>query len=164
MLAKQKNRNSIAASLFKVCCSLLLVLWVMTGSSQAQTDSKKATPVLQDYKGVKIGMKVDEVREKLGKAKNEDKDGLVYTFSDYETVQIVLDGEQKVRTISIMYDADFQKPLKFEDVFGKSVEPEKQAGGAIYKLISYPDSGYWVSYNRMAGEKAMTIVVMQKLP
>jgi hypothetical protein len=164
MLAKQKNQRSITASLFRVSCVLVLLLWILAGSSYAQSDSKKALPFFQDYKGVKIGMKADEVRSKLGKAKTEDKDGFMYTFSDYETVQIILDGEQKVRTVSIMYDADYQKPLKFEDVFGKSVEPEKQEGGSIYKLVSYPDSGYWVSYNRMAGDKAMTIVVMQKLP
>ena len=163
MLAKQKNQNSIIISLFKVFCLLSLVLLALTTSSRAQTSAKKATPIFLDYKGVKIGMKADEVRAKLGKAKSDDKDGFLYTVSDVETVQIILDAEQKVRTISIMFDGENQNPMKFEDVFGKSVEPEKQANGTIYKMVNYPDSGYWVSYNRMAGDKAMTIVVVQKI-
>jgi hypothetical protein len=163
MLAQRKNQNSIIASLFKACGLLFLLLLLSAINGQAQT-SKKDIPVLQDYKGVKIGMTADEVRAKLGKAKSDDKDGFFYTISDFETVQVLLDGQQKVRAISIMYDGESPNPMKFEDVFGKSVEPEKQASGAIYKLVNYPDSGYWVSYNRMAGEKPMTIVVMQKMP
>jgi hypothetical protein len=164
MLVKQKNRNSIRASFFKLSCFLFLLLWVLSGISQAQANSKKATPFFHDYKGIKIGMKADEVRAKLGAAKSDDKDGLFYTISDLETVQIILDGEEKVRAVSIMFDGENLNPLKFEDVFGKNTQPEKQAGGSIYKLISYPDSGYWVSYNRMAGDKPMTVVVMQKMP
>lgn len=164
MLARRKNQNSIIASLFKSCGLLFLLLLLSAVSSQAQTSAKKAAPVLIDYKGVKIGMTADDVRTKLGKAKSDDKDGFFYNISDLETVQILLDAQQKVRAISIMYDGENQNPMKFEEVFGKTAAPEKQDGGAIYKLISYPDSGYWVSYNRMAGEKPMTIVVMQKMP
>ena len=164
MSARQKNQNSIINSFFKLSCLFFLLLWVVIGSAQAQTGSKKITPVFLDYKGIKIGMPADDVRARLGKAKSDDKDGLFYTISEIETVQIIFDAQQKVRTMSIMFDGENLNPLKFEDVFGKSVEPEKQAGGSIYKLISYPDAGYWVSYNRMAGDKPMTVVVMQKIP
>jgi hypothetical protein len=30
-------------------------------------------------------------------------------------------------------------------------------------MVRFEDAGYWVSYSRMAGEKAMVIVTIQKL-
>lgn len=165
MSAKQINRNSITVSFFRISCLLFSVLWLLAAIAPAQIAPKKTRlPVLQDYKGIKIGMTASEVREKLGKAQSDDKDGFLYVFSDDESAQILVDGDQKVRTLSIMYGGDNQKPMKFEEIFGKDVEPEKQAGGAIYKLVKYEQAGYWISYNRMAGDKPTTILVIQKMP
>src|SRR5436853_7019470 len=134
MLAKKKNQYSINILTLRFSWILVLVLWALTGAGQAQTDSKKLMPVLQEYKGVKIGMTAKEVQDKLGKAKSEDKEGLFYVFSDDETATIIVDAAQKVRAVSVMYGGDNPKPLKFEDVFGKSIQPEQQAGGMLYKL------------------------------
>ena len=165
MLAKQKNQNSIIVSILRASWFLLLLLVLLLISGQAQTNGKKAeSPILQDYKGIKIGMTAADVRAKLGKAQSDDKDGFLYVFSDEETAQIMVDGEQKVRTVSVMYSSDNPKPPKFEDVFGKTAQPEPQTGGSIYKLVKYPEAGYWVSYNRMAGDKPTIMVIMQKLP
>lgn len=165
MLAKQFYQNSIIASFLKVSWILLLLLWVLVASAQAQTDPKqKNLPVFQDYKGVKIGMTADEVRQKLGAAKSDDKDGFLYVFDDDETAQILLDAAQKVRTVSIMYGGDNPKPPMCVDIFGKTVEPEKKANGSLYKLIQYENAGYWISYNRMSGDKPATMVVIQKMP
>lgn len=165
MFAKQKNQNSIIVSALRVSWVLLLLLWALAGSGQAQTDAKKAhLPILQEYKGVKIGMMAADVRAKLGKAQSDDKDGLFYVFSDDESAQILIDAQQKVRCVSVMYSGENLKPLSFEEVFGKNVEPEKKPDGALYKLVKYTEAGYWVSYNRMPGDKATVIVVMQKMP
>jgi hypothetical protein len=164
MLAKQKKQNSIIVSASKIFGVLLVLLWALSINAQAQTGQKKANlPILQEYKGIKIGMTAADVRAKLGKAQSDDKDGFLYVFGDEETAQILLDNEQKVKTVSVMYESGNLKAPKFEDIFGKEVAPEKQDGGAVYKMIKYADAGYWVSYNRAAGDKAMTILVMQKI-
>lgn len=164
MLAKQFNQNSITVSFLKISWILLLLLWLLVGSAHAQANSKKAElPLFQDYKGVKIGMTADEVRQKLGKAQSEDKDGFLYVFDNDETAQIMLDAAQKVRIVSIMYGGDNTKPPACEDIFGKGIAAEKQANGSLYKLIQYPNPGYWISYNRMSGEKPVTMVTIQKL-
>ncbi len=38
------------------------------------------------------------------------------------------------------------------EVLGVEIIPKKN--GTIYKLIRYPDAGYWVAYSRTAGQGA----------
>lgn len=164
MSAKQFNQNSITVSFLKLSWILLLLLWALVGSVYAQANTKKSDlPVFREYKGIKIGATADEVRLKLGKAQSEDKDGFLYNFDGDETAQIMLDAAQKVRTVSIMYGSDNPKPPMCEDIFGKNIAAEKKANGSLYRLIQYPDAGFWISYNRISGEKPITMVTIQKL-
>ena len=76
--------------------------------------------------------------------------------------QIRLNKDKKVRLISITYTNDNKNAPKFEYVFGTSVKAEPGADGMIYKLVRYPEAGYWVAYSRTAGEKPSVTVTMQK--
>ncbi|MDQ2747246.1 MAG: hypothetical protein M3T96_08310 [Acidobacteriota bacterium] len=120
-------------------------------------------PVLQDYKEVKIGMTAKDVRDKLGKAKIDDKDGFFYQISDDELAQIRLDKAKKVRLIAITYTSKNEDAPKFEDVFGTDVQAVPEADGRIYRRINYREAGYWVAYSRTAGDKPTVTVTMQKL-
>ncbi len=120
-------------------------------------------PVMTDYKGIKIGMTADEVRDKLdAKPKVADKDGFYYVFSDDESAQITLDKNKKVRVISVTYSGKDAAP-KYEDVFGKDISLAEKPSGRIYNLVRYPEAGYWVAYNRSAGNSPTTTVTMQKM-
>ena len=129
---------------------------------KSETPKAVMMPVLQNYKDIKIGATADDVRDKLGKAKIDDKDGFFYQFDD-EMAQIRLDKAKKVRVISITYLSDNKNTPKFEDVFGTDVKAEPGADGMIYKLVRYPEAGYWVAYSRTAGDKPMVTVTMQKM-
>jgi hypothetical protein len=121
-------------------------------------------PVFTEYKGIVIGMTADEVRDKINKKpKIEDKDGFYYVFSDDESMQIVLDENKKVKVISIIYSDGNANAPTYEAVFGKDVPLEQGADGRVYKLIRYPQSGYWVAYSSGAGEKPTVTVTIQKL-
>jgi hypothetical protein len=147
--------------------ALVFALSLMTVSAQnteiKKISSKTNLPAWQNYKGVGIGMPVDAVHAKLGAPKSEDDDDMFYVVSETETVQVLLDGEKKVRTVSVVYTPEHAAAPKFADVFDKNTLVEPRADGSIYKMVRYEDAGYWVSYNRMAGEKAMVIVTIQKL-
>jgi hypothetical protein len=134
-------------------------------SSQTMNEGAQAVlmPVIQDYRGIKIGMTAAEVKDKLGKPKVEDETGLFFALSDDESVQIALDTDKTVRVISVMYSKDEKAP-KFEDVFGKEVKITAQPDGSVYNLMQYPEAGYWVVYSRTAGDDAMVIVTMQEMP
>ena len=117
-------------------------------------------PVSAEYKGVKIGATADQVRDLLGKAKLEDKEGFFYDRDD-EMVQIRLDADKKVMLISTTYSGE--DAPKFADVFGMEITAPAKPDGSIYKLVEYPKAGYWVAYSRAAGEKPAVTVTIQKL-
>ena len=131
-------------------------------SEKSRIPKTVAMPVLQNYKDIKIASAADEVRDKLGKAVIDDKDGFYYEFDD-EIVQIRLDADKTIRLISVTYAAKNQNAPKLEDVFGTEIAAEPRTDGIIYKLVRYPEAGYWVAYSRPAGEKPTVTVTMQKL-
>lgn len=175
MLRKTNQKFWKAAGLFNTSLTIFLLFGLtafgQTNDTQNATTQtpivKSATvivqPVLTDYKGIKIGTTAEEVRERLGKAKIDDKDGLYYEISDDETVQIMVDNDKKVRFISVAYSDENENAPKFTDVFGKDTTAEPAADGKIYKLVTYPAAGYWVAYSRLAGENPMITVTMQKI-
>jgi outer membrane protein assembly factor BamE (lipoprotein component of BamABCDE complex) len=131
-------------------------------AAQVNKNSKTDLPVWQGYKGVVLGMTTAEVRQKLGAPKSEDSADFFYIFSETETADIIFTG-QKVTTISISYTEEHKDPPKFEDVFSRNVKADPKPDGAIFKKIDYPEAGYWISYNRMAGEKAMVMIVITSM-
>lgn len=136
-----------------------------TASAQTKTEELKSVPipVLQDYKGIKIGMTQDEVRDKLGKPEVNDATGYFYVFSDDERAQIGFDADKKVNMIAVFYSADNEKKPQYADVFGPDSTAVAKDDGSIYNLVSYPQAGYWVAYSRLPGDDALVTVTMQKI-
>ena len=117
-------------------------------------------PVFKDYRGVTIGMTAEEVRAKLdGLKKGDRQDFLV--FSERESAQIYYDDAGKVTAISIDYFGENSNPPAPEVVLGTALQAK--ADGSMYQLNRYPEAGYWVSYNRTAGDKPIVTITMQKM-
>lgn len=164
MLTKTNKTYSKVVTFVRVAVFLQIIICVFALGINAQNNTgKKNLPLWQSYKGVSIGTTADEVRTKLGTPKSEDADGFFYVFSETENAQILFDNEKKVRTVSVVFDALNPTSPTFADVFGKTAQAQPKPDGSIFKMMRYEDAGYWVSYNRMAGEKAMVIVMIQKL-
>jgi hypothetical protein len=148
---------------------LMLTICVLSiGVAQGQTTSANSTsnsiakanvPLFTDYRGVKIGMSADEVRSKLDQLKKgEGQDFLV--LSDQESAQIYYDNQGKVTAISIDYFNNGKAPSP-DAVLGIAIQAKED--GSMYQLNRYPEAGYWVSYNRTAGEKPIVTITMQKM-
>lgn len=132
------------------------VATVVNSSAKASTNA----PMYTDYRGVSIGMAADEVRSKLnGIKKGNGQDFLV--LSEHESAQIYYDDKNKVTAISIDYIGDVSKAPSPETVLGVGIEP--RSDGSMYKLNRYPEAGYWVSYNRTAGDKPIVTITIQKM-
>ena len=127
----------------------------------AKTRASVLHPRTTEYRSIKIGTTADDVREKLGKAEILDKDGFYYRFSNDEFAQIRVDPRDKVRLIAVTYSGE--KAPKFTNVFGDEIKIGAEPDGSIYKLVGYPDAGYWVTYSRSAGEKPTITLTMQGL-
>ncbi len=131
-----------------------------TAVNAPATKAPANAPVYTDYRGVAIGMAANEVRSKLdGIKKGQGQDMLV--FSDYETAQIYYDDKNKVTAISIDYIGDSSKAPTPETVLGAALQAKPD--GSMYQLNRYPEAGYWVSYNRTAGDKPIVTITIQKM-
>lgn len=168
MFTRTYKNNFNSSFLLRTALILPIILCVLVVGINAQRNNtqknpKVNLPVWQNYKGVAIGMTAAEAIEKLGAPTSENEGGLFYMFTEFETVQVLFDADKKVRTVSVIYTSEYPNPPKFADIFGKTAEDDSKPDGSIFKMVRYEDAGYWVSYNRMAGEQAMVIVVIQKL-
>jgi hypothetical protein len=122
--------------------------------------SKAEKPVYHDYKGVEISMSQDEVHKKLGSPKDKDDSQDLYIFSDKETAQIFYQ-QKKVFAVSVSYMGDKAGAPASKAVLGADVQPA--ADGRVYKMVRYPEAGFWVSYSRISGDEPIITVTMQKL-
>jgi hypothetical protein len=134
----------------------------------AQTTRKTAAadddnPVFLEYRGVQIGWLADEVRKKLGTPLDKSDEQDLYVFNEKETCQVIYDkATRKVTAISVDFMNGASSVITPQQVFGSDIEAKSD--GSKYKIVRYPKAGYWVSYNRTAGETPIITVTMQKLP
>lgn len=127
-----------------------------TGSSSNKSSN---LPVFTDYRGVRIGMSADEVKTTLKNLKDGGNGQDFFVFSEGESAQIYYDENKKVMAISIDYIGDIKAPAP-NSVLG--IELQAKPDGSMYQLNRYPEAGYWVSYNRTAGDKPIVTITMQK--
>ena len=158
----------VMAVSFVLCASTLAQAGPLTSDINTQSKQENVTgndsatdPTFKNYKGVRIGMSADEVAEKLGEAAVEDKTEEVFLISDFEMVQVLYDKAGAVSAISITYSAGHPSTPNALAVLGEDVAAD--ADGRIYKLIRYPELGYWIAYSRSAGEAPVVSVTINKM-
>jgi len=148
------------ATLVAIC------LFLAGSSASAQTTRKTAAaaedPVFLEYRGIQIGWLADEVRKKLGNPADKGDEQDLFVFGEKETCQVIYDkATRKVTAISVDFMNGASSPITPQQVFGSDIE--SKSDGSKYKLVRYPKAGYWVSYNRTAGDTPMITITMQKL-
>ncbi len=117
--------------------------------------------IFTNYKGIAIGMTSDEVRKKLGSPEDKGDDQDFYVFSSHETAQIFYDSDHTVKAMAITYTGDLHSALTPMQVFGEDIAPN--AEGGIFNMVRYPEAGFWVSYNRTAGDNPIVSIAVQKM-
>lgn len=157
----------IVTMLFRFAFATFILAAILGSSgasvARAQTgggDKKADKPLYIDYKGVQIGMAAGDVRKKLGEPKDKSDVQDLFMFSEKETAQVFYDNG-KVMAVSVSYFGMKSAPLP-KVVLGMDIEAKPDGG--MYKMIRYPDAGYWVSYSRTSGDDPLVTVTMQKIP
>ena len=145
---------------------LLVVLTLcLPAIARAQTNKRLGgadEPLFIEYRGVQIGWLADDVRKKLGDPANKGDEQDYYMFGEKEMAQFQYDkATKKVIAISVDFINGASAVLTPQQVFGSDIEAKPD--GSKYKLIRYPKAGYWLSYNRTAGDTPIITVTIQKL-
>ena len=121
-----------------------------------------ATPgTYSGYKGVKIGMSTDDARKLLGLPKEKGDVQDYFVYSDNETAQVVYDNTHQVITVSVTYIGKISSVPTPKDIFGEDAAAKPD--GSIMKMVRYPKNGYWISYNRTAGDDPIVMITTQKI-
>lgn len=156
-----KNSFELTFRRFVKGLAAALLMLLIPSSAAAQEQTQAAGPLYREYKGVSLGMSVDEVRGKLGKPEEKFDEFDIFALSDKERARVYYDKEKKARAISITYVGAASAP-KPADVLGTEVESKED--GSMHKLVTYTEAGYWVSYSRTAGDSPLVMITMQKTP
>lgn len=166
------TRNNFYSELVITLLTLVVLVLPGTGSAvntSAQTMRNNAhgpvTPTAQEplyieYRGVRIGMKAQEVRAKLGEPLQKGDDMDFYVFSEgKEMAQIAYDASHGVKAVSVDYFGGVGAP-DYKLVVGPNVDPKPDGG--IYKLVRYDSLGVWVYYNRTGGPVPIVTITIQQ--
>jgi hypothetical protein len=129
--------------------------------TKTSPDEPDVRPPFSDFKGVHLGMTADEARKKLGTPRDKGADQDFYVFNDTQAVQVFYDKAGAVSAISVDFMDGASAVPSAKDVLG--TDAEVKADGSVYKMMRYPKAGYWVSYNRTAGNTPTTTITMQKI-
>jgi hypothetical protein len=131
------------------------------GQRRAAQNADEEVPVFREYRGVQIGMAADEARKKLGGLKDKSDEQDFFVINDKETAQVVYDKAHKVSTLSVDFLSGAPGVPTPKAVVGADIEPKPD--GSMYKMVRYTKAGFWVSYNRTAGDSPMISVTIQKI-
>ena len=156
---------------FVTIAALIALATTMLVSTTAKAQNQRvratvASPVAEqalqsEYKGVRLGMTMNEARARLGEPALKADDQDYYVFSNTETATVAYDRTHKVVTISIDYQDGVGAP-DYRTVVGEDLQARPD--GSLHKMVRRESQGFWVSYSRTApGTVVIVTITIQKL-
>lgn len=153
--------NDPQSRLARLSLSVFALLVLSVAAAQVARAQDEKEPPFHEFKGVSIGMKVSDARQKLGSPADKSDVQDLYSINDKQNVLVYYDAGGTVSAIALMFtgaSADAPTP---KAVFGTDVETKPD--GSISKMVRYTKAGYFVAYNRTAGDAPMTTITIQKI-
>ena len=166
---KEKFQSGALKFSYLVACMVLVLTWTTTTKSQNQATKKMVKvhaeqvqqPTYTEYRGVRLGMPMEEARTKLGVPTMKSDELDFYVVSANETAQIAYNAAHKVMIISTDYTDGVGAP-DFKTVLGNTSLIQR-ADGSMYQMVQYEAAGFWVSYNKGAGTVPVVTITLQVL-
>jgi hypothetical protein len=156
------SRRSVTLPLLAALLAALSLAAAQARAPQAgQNKDKEQEPPFHEYKGVHLGMSIEEARKALGNPTDKSDKQDLYSFNDKESCSVYYDDARKVFAVSVTYLGDKSGAPVPKSVLG--TEADSKPDGSLYKMLRFPKAGYWVSYTRTPGDDPMTIIAIQKI-
>lgn len=119
-------------------CALTVNAALLTKHSAAQNGAK----VFREYKGVKLGLKREQVQAALGKPENSNANSEDYNLPSGDAMTVHYDNDE-VRAIQLMF-LDPKNAPEWKEVVGNA-EITELANGAKTARKVYNEEKFWVS-------------------
>ena len=175
MIHHARNRFSLrlnGISLFFALVGLFGASLGTEANAQAQKARPKAAsafsesaatqqPPYSDYKGVRVGMSTEEARAKMGPPTREFENQDLFVVSETVTAQVYYDTNHRVTAITVDYLGDKSGAPDSKAIVGDNIPVNPD--GSMYKVVRYEQLGFWVSFNRTAGDFGIVTVTIQKI-
>lgn len=155
------QRTTQSRNLFFLGAAIFLLILVapsVPGQRRAEEEDK---PLYREYRGIQIGMAVDEVRKKLGNPADKSDEQDFFTLGDTESAQIFYDKTKKVMAISANFLQGAQDVPTPKALFGADLTAKPD--GSVYRMTRYPKAGYWLAYSKTSGDSPLITVTLQKI-
>jgi hypothetical protein len=153
--------NSSTSLFARAVCVLTSLITLSSFAAIAQKRGGEDEPVFREYRGVQIGMTVEEARKKLGNPKDKGEGQDFFTFNERESLLVGYDKTNKVTLVSVDFQAGAEGIPAAKTVMGSDLEAKTD--GSMYKMVRYPKAGFWVAYSRTAGDSPMVSITIQKI-
>src|SRR5438128_11853757 len=100
--------NRVVKSCFVFACAVAFLIVPAARSFAQRPGPDNAQPVSSDFKGVRIGMRTEEVRKKLGSPRDKGDEPAFYVLNDTQAVPVFYDKASK--TVMVIWIAFMAGP------------------------------------------------------
>jgi hypothetical protein len=112
--------------------------------------------VMRDFRGVKLGLKSEEVRDLMGKPKSSGKDQEDFNIGGDNLLTVHYDNDT-VRAIQL-YFADPKDAPSWKDVVGDA-EVTEMANGAKMTRVVLSEENFWITMYQSKDSSVTTITI-----
>lgn len=126
------------------------------GQAAVVSASPKEIKVMREYRGIKLGMKRDEVRDALGKPELSDQGKDRFKLGGDDLLTAHYDGDN-VKVIQL-YFFESKKAPDWADVVGET-EIEQRSDGSKVARREIPEEKFWVSMYRSKSGAITTVTI-----
>ncbi len=137
----------------------MIAIFVMLAAISAAAQTER--PPFSSYKGVSIGIPIENARAILGNPKEIAEKQDFYLFSENESMQVFYEDGKTVTAIMVTFVGTLDLAPTAKDVFGEEVAANED--GSFFKMMRYPKAGFWISYSHAASADKMINIAMQKI-
>ncbi|MFN7946262.1 MAG: hypothetical protein U0Z53_13000 [Blastocatellia bacterium] len=134
------------------------VIGILTITGAATLTAAPQDKVMREYKGVRLGMKPEEVEAALGKPANKNEGSEEYKLSGDDSMTIYYDGGT-VKTISLLFTEAKNAPA-WTEVVGHAEVKTNDNGSKVARVES-AEGKFWISmYQNKSG--TMTTITISR--